>query len=298
MRILHLLNWPLEDIKREIPKISEQGFDAVQINPIQPLKEEDCNEWWMSYQPIDFSIGNKFGSKKELINLCNIASEFNIKIIADVVCNHMAQNNDGSLRPHEKVSNRLKERNDFWKEQKNISNWDDRNQVINYCLGLPGLNVCNHDLQDIIIDFLNELVDCGVEGFRFDAAKHIALPQEGCDFWPRIIYCLKKYGLFIYGEVIFSAPSLIKDYCKYLNVVTNSYCPNNNQIIGFVESHDTFYGFGYTRGKNSGQIASEYREICKQYGDTLFYARPYDDAWKSDDVRIGNNIGKKQYCMK
>ena len=36
MRVLHLFNWRLEDVEKELGKISEQGFDAVQINPIQP----------------------------------------------------------------------------------------------------------------------------------------------------------------------------------------------------------------------------------------------------------------------
>ena len=193
MRVLHLFNWRLEDVEKELGKISEQGFDAVQINPIQPLKEDGLRQWWMSYQPIGFSIGNYFGTKEDLIRLCSEAEKYGIKIIADVVCNHMAAKNDDALHPHEKVDPKLRNRKDFWKETRNVENWKDRYQVTHYCMGLPGLNVAEHDLQDIIIDFLNELIDCGVSGFRFDAAKSIVLPEEGYDFWPRVIYCLKKY---------------------------------------------------------------------------------------------------------
>ena len=63
MRILHLFNWKLEDIYGELENISSQGFDTIQINPIQPLKNEFDNAWWQSYQPIDFSVGNRFGTK-------------------------------------------------------------------------------------------------------------------------------------------------------------------------------------------------------------------------------------------
>ena len=90
MRVLHLLSWKLEDIIPILDDIKQHGFDAIQINPIQPLKDEFSNSWWMSYQPIDFKIGNRYGNKNNLINLCNKASEKEIIIIADVVCNHMA----------------------------------------------------------------------------------------------------------------------------------------------------------------------------------------------------------------
>ena len=70
-------------------------------------------------------------------------------------------------------------------------------------MGLPGLDLSNYDLQGIIIDYLNELIDCGVNGFRFDAAKSIALPYEGCVFWPRVIYLLKKiWTLYIWRSNI------------------------------------------------------------------------------------------------
>lgn len=295
MRVLHLFNWKLNDIINYLEDIRNQGFDAIQINPIQPLKEEDCQEWWISYQPTGFHIGNRFGSKEDLVNLCNKAKEYGIKIIADVVCNHMAGKNDGSLYPHEKVDEKLRNNPYFWKEPRNIDNWKNRYEVTHYCMGLPGLNVQNYDLQDIIIDFLNELIDCGVDGFRFDAAKSIGLPDEGYDFWPRVIYCLKKYGLIIYGEVIFSDKSLIDKYCNYINVLTNCEGSNRDKIFAFVESHDSNLDFGYTRGIDSSEIAYNYKDLTRAYDNTLFYARPFDDTWKSHIVREANMSGIKRY---
>ena len=108
MRVLHLFDWRLEDIKKEIPKICEQGFDAVQISPLQPLKEEDNNLWWMSYQPIDLTIGNKFGNSEDLKQLCDVASEFDIKIIADVICNHVAGKPGVPFCPSDNVSDKIK----------------------------------------------------------------------------------------------------------------------------------------------------------------------------------------------
>lgn len=293
MRILHLLNWPLKDITYSLDKIASQHFDAIQINPIQPLKEDGYKEWWMSYQPCGFRIGNVYGSKDDLIELCDKSSIYNLKIIADVVCNHMAENPNNHLMPHDKVDSVLKNNPYFWKEKKNVQNWDNRREVIDSCMGLPGLNLANHDLQDIIIDFLNELIDCGVMGFRFDAAKSIALPEEGNDFWSRVIYCLKKYGLFLYGEVIFANQNLIDEYSKYLNVLTNNMGSDISKMVKYVENHDTFLSdgpLGYTKNISSLEIAKQYAQINQIYPNTLFYARPYDNTWESNFICRANCV--------
>jgi alpha-amylase len=283
-----MFNWRLIDIIPELERVAEQGFDAIQINPIQPLKEDSYNLWWISYQPCGFSIGNQYGFKEDLINLCNKAQKYNIMIIADVVCNHAAGKNDGSLYPHEKVDNTLKNNKYFWKEPKNIYNWQSRYEVINYCLGLPSFNLRNYDLQDIIIKFLNELIDCGVNGFRFDAAKNIALPNEGSDFWPRVLGSLKARDLFCYAEVIFTNKAIINEYCNHIKVLTDSRDCDKNNIVAFCESHDTYLEFGYTKGKSDYQINKEYYMLTKEYPNTLYYARPYDEAWKDEIIELAN----------
>lgn len=295
MRILHLFNWKLEDIFDELETIGNQGFDAIQINPIQPLKNEFDNAWWQTYQPIDFSVGNRFGTKNDLRKLCNLAKFYGITVIADVVCNHLAGADDGALKPHENVKEIYKNNPLFWKEMKPIYNWDDRNEVTSLCMGLPTLKTCNYDLQDRIIDFLNELIDLGVGGFRFDSAKNIALPKEGCDFWPRVMNNLNRKDLFIYGEVIFADTYLIDEYCKYINVVTNCCGSDKDKIIKFSESHDTYLEFGYTRDISSHQITKNYQYLTKEFPNTLYYARPFDDEWKSDEVNNANNSLEKVY---
>ncbi|MDD2434755.1 MAG: alpha-amylase family glycosyl hydrolase [Bacilli bacterium] len=289
MRILHLLNWKLNDIINELEQINNQGFNAVQINPIQPLKEDNYSNWWLSYQPCGFRIGNQYGSKEDLIRLCECANNYNIRIIADVICNHMAGSNDNQIKPHDQVDEILKNNPQFWKEPKNIDDWDNRYQVINYCIGnLPGLQLQNHDLQNIIINFLNELIDCGVSGFRFDAAKSIALPQENCDFWTRVIYHLKKYDIFLYGEVIFADQELLYNYSRYINITTNSDYNDKSLKVAYIENHDSYFEFKYTMHKSPDDINNEYRYLTEEYVHTLYYARPYSDAWKNDIVKKAN----------
>ncbi len=292
MRIIHFFNWRLQDIIPNLDKVREQGFEAIQINPIQPLKEDGLKEWWMSYQPIDFAIGNYFGTKEDLILLCQEAEKREIRIFADVVINHMGSSPSDDLSPHPKVNPLLRSKEEYWRVRRRVENWHDRREVIHHCINLPGLNVYHPDIEDRIVSFLNELIDCGVTGFRFDAAKSIGLPSEGYRFWPNLIYRLKMYGLFLYGEVIFEENrNVIDEYADYMNVLGNYDGSNPSKMVKFVESHDTFLSndnMGYTRHLPSETIARSYRDLTPHYEHTLFYVRPWDDTWKGEEVRKAN----------
>ena len=292
MRILHLFNWPLKEIIPYLEQIHNQGFDVIQINPIQPLKDENSDEWWMSYQPVDFKIGNKFGSRDDLVKLCTEAHKYDIKIVADVICNHMAGKDNGETSPHEKIPDYLRNRPEFWKDRDIIHDWGNRYDVTHKSMpGLPGLNCYNVELQFIIADFLNSLIDCGVDGFRFDAAKNIALPREyGCKFWDNVLYCLKKYGLIIYGEVLNDYPSILNGYADYMKVLTDGYTGDYTKSIKYPESHDSYLGFRYTDRESSKEIGDRYADFCRWFPNTLFYARPFDNEWQSETVKKGNKV--------
>ena len=302
MRILHLLQWPLNDITEDVISIvKSQGFDAIQINPIQPLKEDTGLadlKWWMSYQPCDLSIGNQYGSKEDLISLCERAHKFGIKTISDVIVTHMAEREAGTFEPHERVNSRLTSRSDFWKEKKQIYNWHNRYEVINYNNGLPGLRVDNHEVQDMIIEFLNSLIDCGVDGFRFDSAKSIALPEEGCDFFPRVLGNLKRQDLINYVEILYEPDDFLEKYGRFAYVLTGNYARDNSNSIIFGESHDTFYcegAIGTTRNITAREAANYYESLSSQYDNTLFFARPWDNQWKMDIVKNANRFYRGIY---
>jgi glycosidase len=287
--ILHLFQWKLKDIIPHLQKIKEQGFNSIQVSPLQQNKEGD--EWWKIYQPLSFSIGNKYGSKEDLIELCKEANTYGIKIIVDVVCNHVASRNDNPLEPHEDVDRKLTSNPYFWKERRNIKNWDNRYEVVSLCMGLPTFALDNYDLQDIIIEFLNELVDCGVGGFRFDCAKNMELPEEGSDFWIRVINGIKdKDKLYMYAEIIFSPKELVDKYCKYINVCTNSYGSDKSKLITYVESHDSVKEFKSTNKMTDEMLTREWEVLLHNFNNVLFYARDYSDLWKSDRIR---EINKK-----
>jgi alpha-amylase len=236
---IHLLQWRIQDIIPQLKRIQECGYTFFQISPIQPCKEGE--EWWKLYQPFSYSIGNHLGNKEDLINLCKEAKKYNIKVIVDAVLNHMASADTGEIKPHEKVDKRLTSNYEFWSPCDSIKNWDSRYEVITKCDGLPTLKLERFDLQNLIIKFLNEVIDCGVQGLRFDSGKSIALPEENSNFWIRVLDNLhNKENLFNYAEIIFADKELLDKYNKYINVVTNSWSSNKNRMVTYVESHDSF----------------------------------------------------------
>lgn len=284
--ILHLFNWKLKDIIPQLQKIKESGYTAIQISPIQPCKNGD--EWWKLYQIFGFRIGNKIGSKEELKELCKRANEIDLKIITDIVINHVAGKDNGELIPYKEVDKELVNNKYFWKENKLIHKWNDRFEVINYCCGLPSLRLNNYDLQNIVIKFMNELIDLGVSGFRIDSAKNIALPEEGSDFWIRVFNNLKrKSELFNYAEVIFENKELINKYSEYINVLTNSIGSDKRKLITFFMSHDTELEFKCTNKMNDNMIIQEWNYLLSNNREShmLFYARPFSDLWKSEQIK-------------
>ena len=294
IRILSLFDCHLKEIEKMLPDIKKQGFNAVQISPLQNTKDDNSREWWMLYQPINFELGNRLGSKEDLKSLCMEADKYGINIIADTVINHLANVSDKNpLTPHPKCDADILNSNGCFKEKKIITNWDDRFQVTNYCMGLPGLNPNNEIVQEKIIKMLNLYLDLGVNGFRFDAAKSIALPEEGCNFFPIITYSLKRWVPLIYGEVLFVDDELIKKYAKYMKVLTNCNTSEKESVIRFAENKDSYLSkdLGWTKYTPSRVIMDEYYQLSSIYPNTKFYARNYSIDfydWKSSIVKEAN----------
>ena len=226
--ILHAWNWSFNTIKENLPKIAEAGYTSIQTSPIQGTKENTMTtaHWWLLYQPTNFKIGNaQLGSRDEFKSMCEEAEKYGIKIIVDVVCNHMANTGKNQNKFSPAIEDKYKAR-EFWHEYDNPQgiDYNNRYSIIHDCMDLPDLNTSNKTLQNDIISFLNDAIDCGADGFRFDAAKHIELPDDnpgGSDFWPTILGSLKnKDKLFIYGEILDTnnGNSRTSAYSNYINV--------------------------------------------------------------------------------
>ena len=100
--ILHAWNWSYKTIKDNIQAIASAGYSAVQTSPVQQSKSTSTtggwnSSWAMLYQPVSFSIAQTswLGSKQDLSDLCAEADKYGVKVICDIVLNHMANDNTG-----------------------------------------------------------------------------------------------------------------------------------------------------------------------------------------------------------
>lgn len=279
MKILHLFQWKINDIIPELKTIKEQGFDAIQISPIQGTKDSGM-EWWKLYQPINLKIGNEqIGSKKDLINLIQESRKFNLKIIIDIVLRHVAGDESYPLKPHRNVDPELLP---YLAEPIEAVNIDsDRWQCTRRCTGMPMLNYYNPELQKLYKRFLDELIFIGVDGFRLDQLKHYALPEEGSN----VMDIFTQYNM--YGEAINCSKELLNRYSKYMKVLTEGRPSDITKLVAKFESHDDYLDTGLTKRMNDGMRLTEWDILVNHLPgcDCLYYARPFETLWKSEDMR-------------
>ena len=279
MKILHLFQWRINDIIPELKTIKDQGFDAIQISPIQGTKDSGM-EWWKLYQPINLKIGNEqIGSKKDLINLIQEARKYNIRIVVDIVLRHVAGDESYPLKPHRNVDPELLP---YLAEPIDGVNIDsDRWQCTRRCTGMPMLNYDDPDLMKLYKRFLDELVFIGVDGFRLDQLKHYALPEEG----GKALELFSRYNM--YGEALNCSTELLNKYSKYMKILTEGRPSDITKLVAKFESHDDYLEFGWTKRMTDEMRLTEWDVLVNHLSgcDCLYYTRPFETLWKSEEMR-------------
>ena len=296
--IFQAFNWRLQDIKRELPTIAEQGFNIIQTSPLQQHKEKDNSTWWLAYQITNFQIGNRLGSVSDLIELCKEADKYGVKIIVDCVFNHTANANNNNYIPSEEVDYNIRSRQDFFlNNRRSIEDYNNRWQVVNWDIDLPSLNYNNEEYQNIVIEYLNNLVSCGVGGFRFDACRHIPTNTEydkryncNSNFWERVLsHVNNRERLFMYGEILDSSTELVDAYHTYMNTgVNNNSGTDKTKLVKWFLSHDDVLTFGISKDKyNKDVTIREWEWLLQSNRDSsvLFYPFEFDDTWKCEEIK-------------
>ncbi|MBQ1463228.1 MAG: starch-binding protein [Ruminococcus sp.] len=305
--ILHALNWKLSDIQAEAENIAKAGFVAVQTSPIQA--HDGSGHWYWLYQPINFWPGNELGSEDDLKSLCAEAEKYGLQVIVDVVANHFAGN-------HSNIPDELKGSEYYHNSGYGTSDgqmgvdWNNRWQVTHCDIGMPDLNSENGLVQQYVLNYVKELKACGVDGIRWDAAKHIGLPSEGCEFWKTVT----SQGLYNYGEILDSpggdGAAVMKEYTQYMSVTDNQYGNNMRGsiqggsvmsgygnwtaqgvdakgIVYWAESHDTFFNGQESQSANTNQINRTYAAVACRYGSQALYMSRPTGAWGHNQAGYG-----------
>ncbi len=304
---------------RYLPQIKEAGYDALQTSPIQPQKDYYApgdswqNGWWKLYQPLGFCIAEKnhsLGTKEEFAAMAQAAHGLGLKVIVDIVSNHLAGGSGESF--HSGVREYEPEIYDNQLLHKGYGYIDDNDtaKLVRGHLGdYPDLMTEDERVKTAIKEFLKECIDSGADGFRFDAAKHIETPFDGelaSDYWPEITQYAKDYAVetkgqepYMYAEILYT-PGAGRDISYYdsyfditdtnlssalLDTVRNGnysrisslsgYDIDRTQAVLWGESHDTFANAWGSQESDQATIDKAYALSCLM-GDNsvLYFARP------------------------
>ena len=298
--ILHCFDWTLADIQEEIPNIAKAGFTAVQTSPVHERAGKG-SVWYDVYRPYDFKIGNGLGTEADLKALCAKAHEYGVKVIVDVVANHTDYGN---------VAERLLDLSLYHQLGHGID-WHNRNDVTHGEIGMKDLDTNNPTVQAIIKQYIQDLKACGVDGIRWDAIKHIALPSEGDSFMQNVV----DQEMYNYGEILDSTGGndnvLFPEYQTYMSITDNGYGngfansfaggsinesvgnfnrrnAKTEKLVYWGESHDTYANDGgESKNKSQNVIDRAYAVVAGNNGATaLYFSRPAQKA--KNDIKFGD----------
>ncbi len=251
--ILHAWSWSLDTIANNMKTIADAGYNYVQTSPVQACyvgedggmalfsKPGDSvkGKWYYYYQPTDWTIGNyMLGTREDFKAMCDSAFKYGVKVLVDVLPNHTAVDHskvlpglDNAVGGHENLFHAA--------GHTPIRDYNDRRECTTGEMGgLPDVNTENPDFQYYYLQYVNDLINLGARGFRYDTAKHIGLPSDPVDakaernnFWDiatgreavKGLSLLMPDSLYIYGEVLQDRNVKEKEYSEYIDVTASNY---------------------------------------------------------------------------
>ncbi|XP_034949226.1 alpha-amylase-like [Chelonus insularis] len=327
--MVHLFEWKFDDIADECERfLGPKGYGGVQVSPVSENLIIPGRPWYERYQPISMKIASRSGNEesfKQMVQRCNKAD---VRIYVDVVINHMtgdanpAVGVDGSIA---KTDERLYPAvpftfHDFHRVCA-INNYRNATEVRNCELsGLHDLDQSKEHVRNMIVDFLNRLIDMGVAGFRIDAAKHM-WPEDLKVIYSRMNNLSIAHGFppnarpFIYQEVIDLGGEAVskKEYTSFARVIEFTfgivlgnifrgnedlkYLKNWGNGWGLLKSDDALVmidNHDNQRGHGAGGASILTYKVPKQYKMAVVFelAHPYGlprvmSSYYFDDPSIG-----------
>jgi len=156
--------------------LGPKGYGFVEVSSAQ--EHIQGSQWWTSYQPVSYQIAGRLGNEASFAAMVNTCHAAGVKVVADAVINHMSSGagtgTGGTVYTKYNYPGYYQDQ-DFHSCRTDITNYGDRTNVQTCELvGLADLNNGSSYVQSTIAAYLNHLIALGVDGFRVDAAKHIA----------------------------------------------------------------------------------------------------------------------------
>lgn len=206
----------LVGLRDKLPYLKDLGVDAIWMTPVFKAKS------YHGYDTTDFyDIDPQVGTLRDFSDLTAAAHAQGIKIILDLVQNHVADVNPWFLAASDPKSPDYAKYHDWFVWSDEFSNmytdkhpWDD-SAVIWACknyacyhqifsASMPELNFHNPEVRAEMKRIAEYWIKLGADGYRLDASKHIdqfddnnriALPVHGTHVWWKEFNAYVKKGI-------------------------------------------------------------------------------------------------------
>lgn len=227
------------------------------------------------YQPVSYKLDSRSGDRNALADMLKRCNAAGVRVYADMVLNHMTGHVgkgtgvDGSTLDSDKKTYPavpysyldFHARSTCPSSSGGIENWNDPVQLRNCEMGgLIDIDNGKKWVRQHQAAVLNELIDMGVAGFRFDASKHI-WPKDFAAIFSRLHNLNTQFFAansrpFMYHEVgEMSAGDAVKnaDYSnelgraiefRYGDDIADCFRGRNGQRIAYLKNFGE--GWGYT----------------------------------------------------
>ena len=266
---VEMFQWTWDAIAAECTStLGPDGYGWVLTSP--PQEHVLGEQWWTAYQPVSYKIESRLGTREQFAAMVSTCHDAGVDVYADAVVNHMTGQDApgvgwaGSTFGHFEYPGIYSDADgDFHHcgltPNDDIEMYDDEAQVRTCELSnLADLATETPHVRATIAAYLADLVSLGVDGFRIDAAKHIApddiaaftadLPDDvtimqevirasGEPIQPADYLANGKVYEFAWGgDMLSFLPAAIG---KTLALGTGaSYLPGDSAVT-FVDNHDT-----------------------------------------------------------
>lgn len=215
--IANLFQWNWNSVASECTNVlGPKGYGAVQVAPPQDSVRVAGHPWWEVYQPVSYRLNSRMGTEAQFRAMVTACHNAGVKVYADAVLNHTAGSNQTSTDSYGGASFNAASyayndvpygRSDFHfsppcpNSDLTVKDWNDVTQVQEcQLLSLSDLNTESDNVRSKLAGYLNSMIDAGVDGFRMDAAKHIA-PADMANIVSRLHTTTWGAGPYVYQEV-------------------------------------------------------------------------------------------------
>lgn len=285
-----LFEWKFDSVAQACTStLGPAGYGFVEVSP--PEEHIQGAQWWTSYQPVSYRIAGRLGdatSFKHMVDTCHGAG---VKVIADAVINHMSAGSGtgtgGSTYSKYNYPGYYQNQ-DFHSCRTSITDYTNRDNVQNCELvGLADLNTGSDYVRSTIAGYLNNLISMGVDGFRIDAAKHIAAADLSA-----IKSKLTNPGIFWAQEVIYGAGEAVQpgEYTGTgdVDAFQGAYDLKrvfNGQKLAYLSNWGASWGAGYLPSGSTRTFVDNWdterngSTLNYKYGATYTLANVYLLAW-------------------